>query len=198
MKLTNVLFFLALARASSHAVTSDPYDPTGGQKYVSTHSSRSEILLEQHQYEGFPDEDIKEWHFHVYFFQNNEESTADAMRLKDEIVEQVRKGSFIAVCDGVDETVIPGFNRTDVPGVNMGPRGPHPAGSYEVWVPVEVSKRNLRTSHARNDRQRPLLLSFGKARRAQHTNVRTTVYPLQGRFAPFYHTTQQQPCSFVP
>jgi DOPA 4,5-dioxygenase len=25
----------------------------------------------------------------------------------------------------------------DVPPVNMGPRGPHPAGSFEVWVPTE-------------------------------------------------------------
>jgi len=81
-------------------------------------------------------------HFHVYFFQNNDQSVADAMRLKAEIVENVRQGKFLAVCDGVDANVTKAgfgldFDSTLVPEVNMGPRGPHPAGSYEVWVPVE-------------------------------------------------------------
>ncbi|GMI24181.1 hypothetical protein TeGR_g1948 [Tetraparma gracilis] len=82
--------------------------------------------------------ELKEYHFHVYFFQSNPRAVADAERLRQGIVDKVAAGDFVAVCHGVNGDNLPGFNSTDiVPPVNMGPRGPHPAGSYEVWVPWE-------------------------------------------------------------
>ena len=109
---------------------SDPadYDPSGGAQYVTSHSSPTALPPSAHQYSAFPDADIKEWHFHVYFFQNNDRSVADAMRLKRELVENVREKRFLCVCDGVNDTILEGFDSEDVPGVNHGPRGPHPVG----------------------------------------------------------------------
>ncbi|KAF9160651.1 hypothetical protein DFQ26_005296 [Actinomortierella ambigua] len=69
------------------------------------------------------DNEIKEFHFHVYWFQNNAESHASAVRLRDRILALVDKGFF---------RVVPLKN-----GINTVPRGPHPIGSYEVWVPRE-------------------------------------------------------------
>ncbi|CAG8617118.1 10218_t:CDS:2, partial [Ambispora gerdemannii] len=70
-------------------------------------------------------EEIKEWHFHVYFFQNNEKSKASALVLRQKIIELTREGFFYPVPSSV----------------NMAPLGPHPIGSYEVWCPKEHFNR---------------------------------------------------------
>ncbi|KAI6046781.1 DOPA-like domain-containing protein [Pisolithus marmoratus] len=64
--------------------------------------------------------EIKEWHFHIYFHQNNAEEHAAALDLRDAVLRLRRDGAFVAV---------PLFR------VNTSPMGPHPVGSYEIWVP---------------------------------------------------------------
>jgi len=68
------------------------------------------------------DNEIKEWHFHIYFLQNNEQSRAEALELRDAILSLRSQGAFVAV---------PLYR------VNYGPIGPHTIGSYEVWCPTE-------------------------------------------------------------
>ncbi|KAF7376689.1 hypothetical protein MSAN_00085900 [Mycena sanguinolenta] len=67
--------------------------------------------------------EIKEWHFHIYFHQGNAEEHHAAMELRDAVLRLRRDGAFIAV---------PLFR------VNTEPMGPHPVGSYEIWVPTET------------------------------------------------------------
>ncbi|KAF9453678.1 DOPA 4,5-dioxygenase [Macrolepiota fuliginosa MF-IS2] len=67
--------------------------------------------------------EIKEWHFHIYFHQNNDEEHQAALKLRDTVLRLRRDGAFVAV---------PLFR------VNMDPMGPHPVGSYEVWCPAET------------------------------------------------------------
>ncbi|KAF9533667.1 DOPA-like domain-containing protein, partial [Crepidotus variabilis] len=69
------------------------------------------------------DNEIKEWHFHIYFHQNNTQEHSEALQLRDAVLRLRRDGAFIAV---------PLFR------VNTGPIGPHPVGSYEVWCPAET------------------------------------------------------------
>ncbi|KAJ6546808.1 DOPA-like domain-containing protein [Mycena capillaripes] len=69
------------------------------------------------------DSEIKEWHFHIYFHQGNAEEHHAALELRDSVLRLRRDGAFIAV---------PLFR------VNTDPIGPHPVGSYEVWVPSET------------------------------------------------------------
>ncbi|KAI9570778.1 DOPA-like domain-containing protein [Boletus coccyginus] len=64
--------------------------------------------------------EIKEWHFHIYFHQDNAEEHHAALELRDAVLRLRRDGAFVAV---------PLFR------VNTGPMGPHPVGSYEIWVP---------------------------------------------------------------
>uniref|UniRef100_A0A915L0C0 DOPA 4,5-dioxygenase n=1 Tax=Romanomermis culicivorax TaxID=13658 RepID=A0A915L0C0_ROMCU len=64
---------------------------------------------------------IKEFHFHVYFFQTNENSVNEALNLWNEIQRNIDNGYF--------KVRLLKFNRTPV--------GPHPVGSYEIWCPVE-------------------------------------------------------------
>ncbi|KAF9480889.1 hypothetical protein BDN70DRAFT_581697 [Pholiota conissans] len=67
--------------------------------------------------------EIKEWHFHIYFHQNNAAEHAEALQLRDAVLRLRRDGAFVAV---------PLFR------VNTGPIGPHPVGSYEIWAPSET------------------------------------------------------------
>ncbi|KAL5533477.1 hypothetical protein ACEPAF_5253 [Sanghuangporus sanghuang] len=69
------------------------------------------------------DNEIKEWHFHIYFLQKNREQHRAALALRDAVLRLRRDGAFVAV---------PLFR------VNTEPIGPHPAGSYEIWCPSEL------------------------------------------------------------
>ncbi|KAM6500980.1 DOPA 4,5-dioxygenase [Amanita muscaria] len=69
------------------------------------------------------DSEIKEWHFHIYFHQNNAAEHQAALELRDAVLRLRQDGAFVAV---------PLFR------VNMDPMGPHPVGSYEIWVPSET------------------------------------------------------------
>ncbi|KAF7329259.1 hypothetical protein MKEN_00186800 [Mycena kentingensis (nom. inval.)] len=69
------------------------------------------------------DTEVKEWHFHIYFQQGNSEQAHYAQELRDAVLRLRRDGAFIAV---------PLFR------VHADPFGPHPVGSYEIWVPAET------------------------------------------------------------
>ncbi|KAI3400404.1 hypothetical protein diail_3421 [Diaporthe ilicicola] len=62
----------------------------------------------------------REWHFHIYFLTQSKTDTAAALALRDAVLELRRDGAFVAV---------------PLLRVNHYPVGPHPAGSYEIWVP---------------------------------------------------------------
>ncbi|KAL7952186.1 DOPA-like domain-containing protein [Trichoderma compactum] len=62
----------------------------------------------------------REWHFHIYFLLQSPIETAAALALRDAVLRLRRDGAFVAV---------------PLHRVNKEPIGPHPAGSYEIWVP---------------------------------------------------------------
>ncbi|PTB66105.1 hypothetical protein BBK36DRAFT_1119033 [Trichoderma citrinoviride] len=62
----------------------------------------------------------REWHFHIYFLLQSPAETAAALALRDAVLRLRRDGAFVAV---------------PLHRVNKEPIGPHPAGSYEIWVP---------------------------------------------------------------
>ncbi|KAH9996680.1 DOPA-like domain-containing protein [Russula compacta] len=67
--------------------------------------------------------EIKEWHFHIYFHQKNKrevQAASDFVTLSL----RLRQGRCLFVA-------VPLWR------VNLGPEGPHPAGSYEIWCPSE-------------------------------------------------------------
>mmetsp|Transcript_46305 Transcript_46305/g.93474 ORF Transcript_46305/g.93474 Transcript_46305/m.93474 type:complete len:219 (+) Transcript_46305:14-670(+) len=123
---------------SAHKDEVQPFDPQGGSAYYTSHSTPVSLDGAAHQFESWADNPLLEFHFHPYFFQGNDASVADAMRLKSELINGVVRGDFTLVCDGVNRTILDGFtSEDDVPSVNMAPMGPHPIGSFEVWVPAE-------------------------------------------------------------
>jgi len=67
--------------------------------------------------------EIKEWHFHIYFHQNNEQERQTALELRDAVLRLRRDGAFVAV---------------PLRRVNLEPIGPHPVGSFEIWCPSET------------------------------------------------------------
>lgn len=68
------------------------------------------------------EEEIKEYHFHIYFHQKNQKEHKEALELRDAVLRLRRAGAFVAV---------PLWR------VNEWPMGPHPVGSYEIWCPTE-------------------------------------------------------------
>ncbi|KAF8898259.1 DOPA-like domain-containing protein [Gymnopilus junonius] len=87
---------------------------------MSTSPSAPRIPLELQK---VVESEIKEWHFHIYFHQNNSDEHSAALKLRDSVLRLRRDGAFVAV---------PLFR------VKQAPIGPHPVGSYEIWVPQET------------------------------------------------------------
>ncbi|KAJ3118148.1 hypothetical protein HDU96_003677 [Phlyctochytrium bullatum] len=71
-------------------------------------------------------EEIKEFHFHIYWLTKDATAKKAAMDLRQEVIRLNDAKFFVAV---------PLFR------VNEEPMGPHPVGSYEVWVPTEYFAR---------------------------------------------------------
>eukprot|EP00518_Triparma_eleuthera_P005634 CAMPEP_0182453740 /NCGR_PEP_ID=MMETSP1319-20130603/675_1 /TAXON_ID=172717 /ORGANISM="Bolidomonas pacifica, Strain RCC208" /LENGTH=206 /DNA_ID=CAMNT_0024651695 /DNA_START=171 /DNA_END=791 /DNA_ORIENTATION=- len=128
---------LLLAFLVNHTFGAD-YCPTSGKggAYFTTHATHTELDCEEHYWDE--SDEIKEYHFHVYFWPKNPVSVADALRLRDNLVSSVSRGDFVAVCEGVNSTVLPGLAEdARVPSIDYEPMGPHPVGNYEIWVPQE-------------------------------------------------------------
>ncbi|KAH6566348.1 hypothetical protein BASA50_001501 [Batrachochytrium salamandrivorans] len=66
--------------------------------------------------------EIKEFHFHVYWFIKDKKTEAIALALRDRILALNASGYFVA---------------KPLESINHYPMGPHPIASYEVWVPAE-------------------------------------------------------------
>eukprot|EP00944_MAST-04C_sp_MAST-4C-sp1_P011782 g11782.t1 len=111
----------------------------GGECFATNLNSLSNGIAKNASIE---DPEIKEWHFHVYWFQNNRNQKEAALRIRSELIEHVRKKDFIVVLDGVGTEILPKL-KSNVPPINNGPRGPHPIGSYEVWTPKESIAKAL-------------------------------------------------------
>jgi DOPA 4,5-dioxygenase len=84
---------------------------------------------------SFTSGEIREFHFHVYFFQHNAAQFEAAERLRRQLVARVQAGEFVAVCHGVTSQMLPSLDEASIPPFNIAPIGPHPCGSFEVWVP---------------------------------------------------------------
>lgn len=61
------------------------------------------------------------YHFHTYYFQNNRDSKADVQKFRDLVHKEITTGSLRSCA----------MNR-----LNLGPRGPHPIGSFETCCNV--------------------------------------------------------------
>ena len=111
--------------------------PSGGARYHTTHALTEPLEADAHTFAAFPDRQIREWHMHTYFNQHNDASVASALRLQEKLIAAVASGELVVVCDGITDALVPGLNSSEVPPINMEPIGPHPAGSFETWVPAE-------------------------------------------------------------
>ncbi|KAI9343774.1 DOPA-like domain-containing protein [Zopfochytrium polystomum] len=100
-------------------------------------------------------EEIKEFHFHVYWHTSDPSARAAALALRDDILRLNALGFFVAV---------------PLARVNEGPIGPHPMGSYEVWVPTEHFARFYQwIVRNRNEKVSVLLHPLSKEEVLDHT-----------------------------
>ena len=106
----------------------------GGACFVTSHSVTKPLSSDDI---ARNDIDIKEFHFHTYWFQNRPESYNAALRIQSELLEAIKNKRFVAVLPGVTQDILPGINVENIPKVNLEPIGPHPCGSFETWVPKE-------------------------------------------------------------
>eukprot|EP01084_Bolivina_argentea_P140793 247452_1 len=80
---------------------------------------------------------IGEYHFHVYFLQNDKESVEKARWIQNQLIKEVINHQFLVVLAGINDTILTGIDHSTVPKFNMSPIGPHPFGSFEVWTPIQ-------------------------------------------------------------
>merc|ERR1712223_750692 len=99
----------------------------GGACYSTSHSLTHPLDSSETTWES--EGEIKEFHFHTYWFQDSHESYAAALRIQSELIQAVSEGKFVVV--------LPGINEEAIPRINTEPFGPHPCGSFETWVPKE-------------------------------------------------------------
>ncbi|KAF9315105.1 hypothetical protein BG003_003477 [Podila horticola] len=66
-------------------------------------------------------QEMKEFHFHTYFFQTNPDSLAAARAFRAKIAALVEQGYFKVVLQAWRD------------GINTTPLGPHVIGSFETW-----------------------------------------------------------------
>ncbi|CAF1040700.1 unnamed protein product [Rotaria sp. Silwood1] len=70
------------------------------------------------------------YHIHVYFLQNNENQTNEATLLRNRFLNEFN----VDDCNDVCETWCPKICHWEL---NMGPIGPHPIGSWGIYLPLE-------------------------------------------------------------
>merc|ERR1711962_372366 len=112
---------------------------------------------------------VKEHHMHVYWFQNNEQQTEEALCLRDLLVEQVAAKRLLVVLNGVTSEIWPGLDDSQVPNFNMEPIGHHPCGSFEVWVPQEGMSKALSFLMYHRGNLSVLVHPLGKSELLDHT-----------------------------
>ena len=126
-----MFFLVVFSFAHPHSVNFD----MSGTDYFTTHSLKQPV--ESMLIDFSNTEEIKEFHFHTYFYQHRNASVKAALLLRDKIVASVSRKEMIVVCDGVTDAMLPGLDVSKIFPINMEPLGPHPIGSFETWVPKE-------------------------------------------------------------
>lgn len=74
------------------------------------------------------DEEIKEYHFHIYFYQNNPKSKELAMIIRSEFYKFVTEKLYVVALDKVSQQ----HQHDQSADVFQGPRGPH--WSAHNWI----------------------------------------------------------------
>merc|ERR1712227_356662 len=145
------LFLVFLFSSNAEICKNDAGDEnSGGACYHTSHTLTRPINSEDTFWET--EGEIKEYHFHTYWFQHNPDSYAAALRIQNELINAVAEGQFVAVLPGITKDVLPEINEDDIPHVETEPFGPHPCGSFETWVPKEYLTEAMSFFYAKTRR----------------------------------------------
>eukprot|EP00483_Globobulimina_turgida_P002740 UN02745 len=136
-KLFSLFIVLSIYSCIGYSHYSDypAYECQGGACHVTTHAFKDKINQTEIIYTSTGE--IEEYHFHVYFFQDNNLSVNSAQWIQQQLIQKVINHEFLVVLVGINDTILPDLNTSAVPLFNMAPIGPHPCGSYEVWTPAQ-------------------------------------------------------------
>ena len=138
------LIFLIIFIAASKAqkCENDAGDEFHGSAcYLTSHTFTHQLDSNDTKWEDVGE--IKEYHFHTYWFQHRPESYAAALRIQAELINAVAERSFIVVLPGITKEILPEIDESEIPFINTEPVGPHPCGSFETWVPKEYLNEAL-------------------------------------------------------
>jgi len=94
------------------------------------------------------------FHFHTYFFQNNKNHQNEALKLRSMIEEEIRNGTLTDCA----------LNH-----LNMGPRGPHPIGSWETCCNISSVSNGVSFFMKHRGRFNVLLHPLTKSEVIDHT-----------------------------
>ena len=129
----NLIFIVATANAE--LCKNDAGDELNGGMCFSTSHTFTHPMDSKDT--AWTDPEIKEFHFHTYWFQNRPESYDAALRIQAELLTAVAEGKFLVILPGITQEIVPGIDESKVPHINTEPSGPHPCGSFTTWGPKE-------------------------------------------------------------
>eukprot|EP01084_Bolivina_argentea_P316860 549330_1 len=132
LKLFSIILLLLIFIDVGYTGDYPAYACEGGECHVTSHAFKDAINKSEIIYTSPPQ--IEEFHFHVYFFQNNNLSVNAARWIQQQLIQKVINHEFLVVLVGINDTILPALNASAVPLFNMEPKGPHPCGSFEVWT----------------------------------------------------------------
>merc|ERR1711894_394667 len=143
--------FLIISKNNAELCTNDAGDEGSfGACFLTSHTFTHPIETNETTFKDVGD--IKEYHFHTYWFQHRPESYAAALRIQAELLSAVAEGKFIVVLPGITEEILPGIDESQIPQINTEPVGPHPCGSFETWVPQEYLSEAMSFFYAKKGR----------------------------------------------
>jgi DOPA 4,5-dioxygenase len=142
LKIVFICVVLSLATSKAEVCRNDAGDDLPGSScFLTSHTFTHQLVSTDTAWADVGE--IKEYHFHTYWFQNRPESYAAALRIQEELISAVGEGKFIVVLPGITKEILPNIEESQIPHINTEPIGPHPCGSFETWVPKEYLNEAL-------------------------------------------------------
>ena len=108
LKIVFICVVLSLATSKAEVCRNESGDDLPGSScFLTSHTFTHQLVSTDTAWADVGE--IKEYHFHTYWFQNRPESYAAALRIQEELISAVGEGKFVVVLPGITKEILPNF-----------------------------------------------------------------------------------------
>ena len=113
-----VWIMVVLSQTDNQGQENPAYSCERGACHATSHTFHERINKSEISFET---NEILEYHFHVYFFQDDIAQINAAKYVQSQLISKVKNHEFLVVLNGIDNTILPDLNNSLVPDFNMKP-----------------------------------------------------------------------------